>query len=151
MKNRAQLPRSLEELQKMTPGARATLWARYSPHPFKRQMRALWYYIACENARLHIAPKHITKIRKYMENPNLCMDRAYKLKYNLNPGTEIVKTFRGLEFKVLVADNGDFLYAGRTYKTLSAVAKEICGKKVSGPDFFGLDTKKAKEMINAQS
>ncbi len=86
----------------------------------------------------------MTKIRKYLDNPERCTDRAYKIKYSLHPGTEITKTFRGLEFKVLVADNGDFLYDGKRYKTLSPIAKEICGIKVSGPDFFGLRTKRIR-------
>ena len=151
MKRKIHLPRALEDLKKLTHAQQSAIWARYVPHPYKRQLRALWYYITCENMDWSILPKHLTKIRKYMENPDLCIDRAYKLKYNLSPRTEIIKTFRGLEFRILVADNGDFLYAGKTYRTLSAIAKEICGKKVSGPDFFGLDTKKAKEMLNAKN
>ena len=91
----------------------------------------------------------MTKIRKYMKSLDACPARAYQHKYNMMPGTEITKTFRGLEFKVTVADNGDFLYAGKTYKTLSGVALDICGYKVSGADFFGL-TNKNKRIENAK-
>lgn len=141
MKSKIYLPKTLEELKRMNHDVQSVLWARYSPHPYKRQIRALWYYIQCENMGLKIEKKHSTKIRKYMKNPDECMTRTYHNKYNLNPGSEIIKTFRGLEFRVLVADNGDFIYAGKTYKTLSAVAKEISEIKVSGPDFFGLMNK----------
>ena len=70
------------------------------------------------------------------------MLHVYKTKYNLHVGTEIIKTFRNRQYKVLVADANDFIYDGKHYKSLSAVAKEICGIKVSGYDFFGLNNKR---------
>lgn len=143
MRTKVYLPKTLEELQKMSFEAKSAIWARYVPHPFKRQNRALWYYIQCENQGLKIEPKHLTKIRKYMNNPDACAGRVYRNKYNLCPGAIIAKTFRGLEFKVVVADNGDFIYDGRTFKTLSGVAREIAGIKISGPEFFGLNKRKS--------
>ncbi|MDR1338022.1 MAG: DUF2924 domain-containing protein [Rickettsiales bacterium] len=150
MKKKIYLPKTLDELQKMSFTAKSALWARYVPHPFKRQIRALWHYVRCENMNLKIEPKYMTKIRKYMKNPEECASRVYHNKYNLTPGAEIIKTFRGLEFRITVANNGDFLYDGRTYKSLSAIAKEISGIKVSGPDFFGLSNKNQR-IINAKN
>jgi len=144
MRPKIYLPKTLEELQKMRFEAKSALWARYVPHPFKRQVRALWYYIRCENMNLKIEDKHMTKIHKYIKNPEECINRVYQNKYNLHPGVEIIKTFRGLEFKVTATDNGGFLYNGRTYKSLSGVAKDICGHKVSGADFFGLANQKQR-------
>lgn len=138
------LPQTHEEFKKLSMHDKTVLWARYVPHPFKRQHRALWYYIQCENLNLRIEPKHLTKIKKYKDSPNECVTRVYQKKYNLNPGAEIIKIFRGIEFKVLVADNGDFIYDGRTFKTLSAVARKISGIKISGPDFFGLNKRDKK-------
>lgn len=83
-----------------------------------------------------------------MNNPDLCYDNICKNKYNLNPGVSIIRKFRGVEFRVLVGNNGEFIYKDKTYSTLSAIAKEICDKKVSGPDFFGLATKKTKDLMN---
>lgn len=136
------LPESKSELDKMTFEQKSLLWARYSPYPYRRQVRALWYYIQCERAHTAIAAKHITMFRKYMNSPDECLIRVYKSKYHLNPGTTITKTFRGLEFQVTVGDQGEFIYNNKTYRTLSAVAKEICGAKVSGNDFFGLNNKR---------
>ena len=102
----------------------------------------MWYYIACENANLKIERRFLTKLEKYAENPEECMLHVYKTKYNLHVGTEIIKTFRNRQYKVLVADANDFIYDGKHYKSLSAVAKEICGIKVSGYDFFGLNNKR---------
>ena len=63
------LPKTFEELKALSQDERARLWARYSPHPFKRQMRPLWYYIQCERLNLRIEPKFIKKIKKYKDNP----------------------------------------------------------------------------------
>ena len=56
------LPKTFEELKALSQDERARLWARYSPHPFKRQLRSLWYYIQCERLNLHIEPKFINQM-----------------------------------------------------------------------------------------
>ena len=152
MKKKIYLPKSAEELKKLGRKKQAELWARYCDSPYERQFRALWYYIACENANLKIERKFLTKLEKYAENPEGCMLHVYKTKYNLYTGTEIIKTFRNRQYKVLVADANDFIYDGKHYKSLSAVAKEICGIKVSGYNFFGLNNKSAlKEAENGKN
>lgn len=148
MKNKTNLPKTSTELKKLPHKKQAKLWAKYSGSPYIRQYRALWYYIACDVQNLKIERKHLTKIIKYAEKPEECMIKVTKTKYNLIPGSEIIKTFRGIEFKVTVTDDDKFIFNGKTYSTLSAVAKEICGLKVSGPDFFGLNNKKVKEKVN---
>lgn len=90
MRKKIYLPRSAEELKKLSHQRQADLWARYHNSPYERQFRALWYYIACENANLKIERKHLTKLEKYSENPDECMVKVYKTKYNLHPGTEIM-------------------------------------------------------------
>lgn len=59
----------------------------------------------------------------------------------LKPGTRLLRTWRGRTYTVTVADPG-FLYEGKTFSSLSVVAREITGTPWSGPVFFGL--KKAK-------
>ena len=73
MRKKIYLPRSAEELKKLSHQKQAELWARYHNSSYERQFRALWYYIACENANLKIERKHLTKLEKYSENPNECM------------------------------------------------------------------------------
>ena len=143
MRKKIYLPRNAEELKKLSHQRQAELWARYHNSPYERQFRALKYYIACENANLKIERKHLIKLEKYAENPDECMIKVYKTKYNIHPGTEITKTFRNHQYKVIISEANDFIFEGKHYKTLSAVAKEICGIKVSGYDFFGLNNKRA--------
>lgn len=134
-----ELPTTLDALRAMPFADRAALWAKYSPHPFKRQMRALWYYVQCDRQKLRIEPKFLAKIKKYKDNPAECATRAYQNRYFIRPGAVITRTFRGIEHRVTANDDGTFHYNGQTYRTLSGIAREIAGIKISGPKFFGLD------------
>ena len=60
---------------------------------------------------------------------------------NLPPaGTRIVREYLGEDHVVIILRDG-FEYNGIRYSTLSAVAKKITGRKISGRYFFGLDKK----------
>lgn len=139
-----ELPTTLDALRAMPFADRATLWAKYSPHPFKRQMRALLYYVQCDRQKLRIEPKFLTKIKKYKDNPAKCATRAYQNRYFIRPGAVITRTFRGIEHRITANDDGTFYYNGKTYRTLSGIAREIAGIKISGPKFFRLDRCKHK-------
>lgn len=134
-----ELPATLDAPRAMPYSDRASLWAKYSPHPFKRQMRALWYYVQCDRQKLRIGSKFLAKIKKYKDNPAECTTRAYQSRYFIRPGAVITRTFRGVEHHVTANDDGTFYYNGQTYRTLSGIAREIAGIKISGPKFFGLD------------
>ncbi|XAT58428.1 DUF2924 domain-containing protein [Rhodobacteraceae bacterium IMCC1335] len=55
----------------------------------------------------------------------------------LSPGTELVRSYRGQTYTVLVRDNG-FEWNGSCYGSLSEIATLITGSRRSGPKFFGL-------------
>ena len=139
------LPKTFEELKALSQDERARLWARYSPHPFKRQMRSLWYYIQCDRLGLRIDKKYLVKLKRYKDNPSECVTRAARTKYNLTPGAIIRKEFRGIVHEIIVNDDNTFTYNGEKYRTLSAIAKDISGIKISGPDFFGLSQRKSHD------
>ena len=52
-------------------------------------------------------------------------------------GTRLVREYHGIEHHVTVTRNG-FEYQGRTFRSLSQIAREITGSPWSGPLFFGL-------------
>ena len=54
----------------------------------------------------------------------------------LSPGTRLLREWHGATHEVLVEAHG-FEYAGKNYKSLSAVARAITGTPWSGPAFFG--------------
>ncbi len=53
------------------------------------------------------------------------------------PGTRLLRNWQGDTHEVIVLENG-VCYRGRTYRSLSEVARAITGARWSGPLFFGL-------------
>lgn len=60
----------------------------------------------------------------------------------LIPGTKLIREWQGERMEVTVLDSG-FEWAGKRYRSLSAIATKITGTKWNGPDFFGLRKKGA--------
>lgn len=56
----------------------------------------------------------------------------------LMPGARLVREWHGRTHSVTVTEGG-FDYAGRSYRSLTEIAREITGTHWSGPRFFGLD------------
>ena len=57
---------------------------------------------------------------------------------DLRPGTALVRDWGGRTYRVDVLENGRLQWDGRTWRSLSAIAKAITGTPRSGPAFFGL-------------
>jgi hypothetical protein len=55
----------------------------------------------------------------------------------LAPGTRLLREWQGQTYHVTVVADG-FEYAGTTYKSLTAISRQITGTARSGPLFFGL-------------
>ena len=55
----------------------------------------------------------------------------------LRPGTRLVREWRGIVHQVEIRD-GCFVWNGRDFRSLSAIARAITGTAWSGPRFFGL-------------
>lgn len=53
------------------------------------------------------------------------------------PGSHLVREWNGRTYQVEVVDNG-YLMDGKTWRSLSAIAKHITGAHWSGPRFFGV-------------
>jgi Protein of unknown function (DUF2924) len=59
----------------------------------------------------------------------------------IRAGARLVREWNGRTHTVTVEEDG-LTYAGRSYPSLSAIARDITGARWSGPRFFGLATKK---------
>lgn len=69
----------------------------------------------------------------------------------LKPGTILVRDWQGARHHVAVLESG-FAFDGRTFGSLSEVARHITGTRWSGPAFFGLNARQAaKATRQAQS
>lgn len=59
---------------------------------------------------------------------------------NLRPGAQLVREWNGRTYQVQVVEGG-FEMDGKSWKSLSAIAKHITGVTWSGPRFFGLNSR----------
>jgi hypothetical protein len=55
----------------------------------------------------------------------------------VTPGTRLVREWNGRTIDVIATEAG-MLWEGRTYRSLSAIAREVTGTAWSGPRFFGI-------------
>lgn len=53
-------------------------------------------------------------------------------------GTKLIREWRGKVHEVLTLGDGQFAYAGKTYRSLTSIARHITDTHQSGPKFFGL-------------
>lgn len=60
----------------------------------------------------------------------------------LESGVRLMREWNGVRHEVEVVEGG-YLYAGRTWRSLSPIALQITGTKWNGPAFFGLRRKGA--------
>ncbi len=73
-------------------------------------------------------------VAKNRERPKASVRRTMK------PGTRFLREWQGRTHEVTATADGRFVYRGATYKSLSAIAREITGTRWSGPAFFGLSS-----------
>jgi len=57
----------------------------------------------------------------------------------LRPGARLIREWNGETHEVLVVEDG-FQWNGKTWASLSVIAREMTGTRWSGPRFFGLKT-----------
>jgi len=70
-----------------------------------------------------------------------CATPKHKISYQ--PGTRLIREWQGQTHEVTIMDKG-YLWQGKRYRSLTAIAYEITGTKWSGPRFFGLNDKRRK-------
>jgi hypothetical protein len=73
--------------------------------------------------------------------PKVEAERRASLPRKLTPGTRLVRDWHGVGHTVTVLESG-FEYQGRSWKSLSAIAREITGTHWNGPKFFGLSERR---------
>ncbi|MDZ4865838.1 MAG: DUF2924 domain-containing protein [Alphaproteobacteria bacterium] len=68
---------------------------------------------------------------------------------SLRPGIVLTREWKGVVHKVLVRHQG-FLYADKSYGSLSDVARSITGTRWSGPRFFGIE-QRVRQQLRARA
>jgi len=72
-----------------------------------------------------------------------------RIRPQLEPGTRLMREWRGRSHEVLVLDD-NFSWQGTHYRSLSAIARKITGTASSGPLFFGLRSSRSGTHSPAQ-
>ena len=72
-------------------------------------------------------------------------ETPYPEEQKLKPGCQLLREHEGIDHRVNVIDGG-FEWQGKTYLSLSSVAKAITGTNWNGHRFFGLKTKPSVEV-----
>jgi hypothetical protein len=83
--------------------------------------------------------QHIAAEIEAGKNP----DVPYPVDRRLRPGSVLVREHDGVQHRVMVLEEG-YAWSGKTFASLSAVAKAITGTNWNGQRFFGLDKSKGK-------
>lgn len=133
-------------------------------------LRARWKLVFRREAPGHL-PRHLlfamlayrlqaelmgdlgTETRRYLARLDLAsspaeavpLTQAFEQKQRkLAPGTVLTREWNGQHHRVMVLEDG-LTWEGRTYRSLSEIAKAITGTKWNGPRFFGLRDKNQTE------
>lgn len=139
---RAELPARLAALGTMDRDALAAEWRRQfraaPPDRVRRDLLELGIAWKLQERALGGLKKAIaTELRDLAEALAATGDIRRAKAPRLKPGARLVREWGGITHEVTVADGG-FLWKGRTWTSLSAIAGEITGAHWSGPRFFGL-------------
>jgi DUF2924 family protein len=139
-----EVARRLEALCDLTPADLRKEWRRLyrsQPPRLSRDLlvRALAYRIQ-ELRYGGLSKATRRKLASLIEARDSGAEKTKKTIQRIRPGTRLIREWNGRTHTVMAEDDG-FRYAGRTYRSLSAVAREITGARWSGPRFFGLATK----------
>lgn len=61
---------------------------------------------------------------KHKSDPAECANLVYQHRYNLTPGTTIVRTFRGIDNKILVQEDKTFYTTTKSLRHCPPVSKK---------------------------
>ena len=67
----------------------------------------------------------------------------------LRPGVKLIRVWKGVTHHVIVTEDG-FLWQGRTFTSLSNIARQITSTPWSGPVFFGLRKAGTRRPLGGQ-
>lgn len=137
----------LNELKSLTHDELKDRFSELYDHPAPKQMshpflcRVIAYRLQENESGGTNAPLQ-RRLRKLAKELNLAGTVSTAPPKPTKAGTRFLREWQGETHIVSVTGNG-FLYREQTYRSLSAVAREITGTRWSGPAFFGLQDRKS--------
>ncbi|MDO3578260.1 DUF2924 domain-containing protein [Ralstonia pseudosolanacearum] len=118
------------------------LWDRYFNYrpakPNRDFVESRIAYKLQEEAFGGLSPATRERLERIGASHSKIQKRAASREFHFVPGTVLLREWGEREHKVTVTAEGGFEYEGKTFKSLTAVARHITGTHWSGPLFFGL-------------
>jgi hypothetical protein len=126
---------ALVRLERASRHRLAELWAEYfGTAPPPRTSRALMIRAVAYKMQEHALGGLSATTRRLLAEEGAKPARPGR---TIRPGTILIREWQGAAHHVTVTEQG-VLYRGKSYRSLSAVARLITGARWSGPRFFGL-------------
>ena len=136
-----ELSRMLEGLPTLSPAELRSEWRRlYRSQPPRLSRDLLIRAIAYRIQELRyggLGKPTRRKLAALVNAPQSDGEKAPEAAQKIRTGARLVREWNGRTHTVTVKEEG-FTYAGRSYRSLTAIAREITGAHWSGPRFFGL-------------
>ena len=140
-----EMARRLEALSDLTPDELRKEWRRlYRSQPPRLSRDLLVRAIAYRIQELRyggLSKATSRKLAALMQARGSGAEIVIEGPQRIRAGTRLVREWNGRAHTVTVEEEG-FTYAGRNYRSLTAIAREITGARWSGPRFFGLTNKR---------
>ncbi len=141
MKN-TELDQELTRLQDIdTPYLRDEWFKRFNCKPAPRlgrdlMIRAIAYKVQ-EKVFGGLSKTSKQKLKTYQRQIKASGTIAIATDIRIKPGTKLIREWNGKTHTVIALDK-KFEYEGKSFSSLSKIAREITGSHWSGPRFFGL-------------
>lgn len=115
-----------------------TLFRTEPPKAIRRSLLALALAYEMQRRRYGgLGAKPLRRMRA-LAGGRVDVEGAARLSPSLRPGARLVREWNGSVHTVEVQEHG-FDWDGKSYRSLSGVARAITGARWSGPRFFGLN------------
>jgi hypothetical protein len=139
----ADLPALLERLESLTIDGLRLEWARWLPGPppgfqSKDVLRRLLAWRVQAAVHGGYDPETARRLKQLIADHAADRPLVARAKARMAPGTVLSREWKGTVHRVTVEAKG-FTYEGKTYVSLSEIARLITGTRWSGPRLFGVE------------
>jgi hypothetical protein len=145
----ANLANEIAALTNMSYGDLQAAWRRHFRYPAPKKLSRALLELGIawklqERAQGGLSTTNRRKLDELARTLATNADLAQPRTITLKPGARLIRDWGGQIHEILVTEDG-FLWRGKTWASLSIIAREITGTRWSGPRFFGLGTKAFKQ------
>lgn len=133
----------LREISTLDRGACLQRWATVfgAPPPSYLSVQFMQRVLA-RDLQIRMAGDYPVQIRRALKAASGEGQRGGLSQRSASPGSHLLREWNGRTYRIEVTASG-YVLDGKTYASLSTIAKRITGAHWSGPRFFGLTRKRA--------